>query len=258
MSTIFLKTKSDLEKLRYAGSISAQTLDYLFPLIQPGIATSELDKLAKSFMQSKNCTSTFLGYKDYPFSTCLSVNEEVVHNYPSNRILKEGDILKVDLGASYEGWCGDTAFTICVGNVSPDVKKFVDIGYETLLQGLQQVKEGNHILDISKAIHSYTQKMGVGVVAELSGHGIGKGLHEPPQIPNILFKGDGPELVEGMVICLEPILTVDKNPKIRFKDKWQIVTDSLSCHWEHTVIVTKDGPEVITLREGEIAKWHCN
>ena len=245
---ITIKSKREIELLKTAGNIVYQTHQYLKPYIKEGITTKELDKLAEDFIRSKNATPSFKGYEGFPSTLCTSINSEVVHGFPSDRKLKNGDIISIDIGACYKGYHGDSAWTYTVGEVDEKTKQLLKDTEEALFVGLKQVKPGNRIGDIGYAIEQYAHKHNLGVVKELCGHGVGTSVHEDPEVPNYGIPNTGPRLKEGMVIAVEPMLTMG-SPEIFVHDNnWTIDTQdgSLSAHFEHTVAVTKDGYQILT------------
>ncbi len=245
---ITIKSKREVELLKIAGNIVYQTHQYLKPYIKEGITTKELDKLAEDFIRSKDATPSFKGYEGFPSTLCTSVNSEVVHGFPSDRKLKNGDIISIDIGACYKGYHGDSAWTYTVGEVDEKTRKLLEDTKKSLFVGLEQVKPGNRIGDIGYAIEQYAHKHSLGVVRELCGHGVGTSVHEDPEVPNYGIPNTGPRLKEGMVIAVEPMLTMG-SPRIYVHDNdWTIDTQdgSLSAHFEHTVVVTKDGYQILT------------
>ena len=245
---ITIKSKREIELLRIAGNIVYQTHQYLKPYIKEGITTKELDKLAENFIRSKGANPSFKGYEGFPSTLCTSINSEVVHGFPSNRKLKNGDIISIDIGACYKGYHGDSAWTYAVGDVDEKTKKLLKDTEKSLFKGLAQVKPGNRIGDIGYAVEQYAHKHNLGVVRELCGHGVGTSVHEDPEVPNYGIPNTGPRLKEGMVIAVEPMLTLG-NPKVFLHDNnWTVDTQdgSLSAHFEHTVVVTKDGYQILT------------
>lgn len=245
---ITIKSKREIELLKNAGNIVYQTHQYLKPLIKEGITTKELDKLAEDFIRSKDATPSFKGYEGFPSTLCTSINSEVVHGFPSNRKLKNGDIISIDIGACYKGYHGDSAWTYTVGEVDEKTKQLLEDTEKSLFVGLEQVKPGNRIGDIGYAIEQYARKHNLGVVRELCGHGVGTSVHEDPEVPNYGIPNTGPRLKEGMVIAVEPMLTLG-SPKVFLHDNdWTVDTQdgSLSAHFEHTVVVTKDGYQILT------------
>ena len=250
---ISIKTPQEIELMQIAGKIVGDTHNYLIPYIKPGITTKELDRLAEDFILSQNATPSFKGLYGFPGTICISVNDEVVHGIPGSRKLKDGDIVTLDIGACYKGYHGDSAWTYRVGKVSKEVEYLLKHTEQALYEGLKQVKPGNRIGDISSAIEEYATKHKLGVVKELVGHGIGTNMHEAPDVPNYGKKGTGPKLKEGMTICIEPMITLG-NPDIGIlDDDWTIVTQdgSPAAHYEHTILVTKDGYEILTPRNDE-------
>lgn len=245
---ITIKSKREIELLKIAGNIVYQTHQYLKPLIKEGITTKELDKLAEDFIRSKDATPSFKGYEGFPSTLCTSINSEVVHGFPSDRKLKNGDIISIDIGACYKGYHGDSAWTYTVGKVDEKTKQLLEDTEKSLFIGLEQVKPGNRIGDIGYAIEQYARKHNLGVVRELCGHGVGTSVHEDPEVPNYGIPNTGPRLKEGMVIAVEPMLTLG-SPKVFLHDNnWTVDTQdgSLSAHFEHTVVVTKDGYQILT------------
>ena len=247
---ISIKSEREIELLRIAGEITGSTHKYLEHFIKPGITTKELDKLAYDYIISRDAYPSFKNYNGYPGSICASVNEEVVHGIPGNRKLKEGDIISIDIGACYKGYHGDSAWTYAVGKVSDSKSYLMKHTKESLFKGLEQVKPGNHVGDIGYAVEEYATKHNLGVVKELVGHGVGNHLHEEPDVPNYGKKGTGPLLKEGMVIAVEPMLNLGTADVYILDDDWTIITadDKPSAHFEHTVLVTKDGYEILTKR----------
>ena len=245
---ISIKSKREIDLLRIAGHIVYETHQYLKPYIKAGITTKELDTLAESFIRSKGATASFKGYEGFPATLCISINEEVVHGFPSERKLENGDIISIDIGACYQGYHGDSAWTYAVGEVSEENQYLLEHTEKALYEGIKQVQPGAHIGDIGAAIEAYAEKHHLGVVKELVGHGVGCDVHEEPDVPNYGRKGTGPKLREGMVIAIEPMLTLG-SPDIYIDDNdWTIITEdgSMAAHFEHTVVVTKDGVEILT------------
>lgn len=247
---ITIKSEHEIELMRKAGYLVSLTHQYLKPYIKPGITTLELDKLAEDFIRSNEGIPTCKGYQGFPSSLCISVNDEVVHGIPGKRKLKNGDIVTIDMVIGYHGYQGDAAWTYAVGDIS-DKKKYLMKHTEiALYEGIKQVKPGNRVGDISNAIETYATKHKLGIVKELVGHGIGIDMHEEPDVPNYGKKGTGPRLKPGMVICIEPMLNLGSADVGILDDEWTIVTiDSKpSAHYEHTVLVTDDGYEILTPR----------
>jgi len=247
---ISIKNKEEIELMKIAGKIVGDTHNYLIPYIKEGITTKELNKLAHEFILSKGATCSFLNYSGYPASICTSVNEEVVHGIPSSRKLKNGDIISIDIGACYKGYHGDSAWSYAVGEVNDDIKYLMEHTEKALYEGLKVVKPGAYVGDIGYAVESYAKKHNLGVVKELVGHGVGSHLHEQPDIPNYGKKNTGIVLKEGMVIAIEPMLNFGTADIYILDDDWTIITadNKPSAHYEHTVVVTKDGYEILTKR----------
>ena len=245
---ITIKSKREIELLKMAGNIVYQTHQYLKPYIKEGITTKELDKLAEDFIRSKDATPSFKGYEGFPSTLCTSINSEVVHGFPSDRKLKNEDIISIDIGACYKGYHGDSAWTYAVGEVDDKTRKLLEDTEKSLFVGLAQVKPGNRIGDIGYAIEQYAHKHNLGVVKELCGHGVGTSVHEDPEVPNYGIPNTGPRLKEGMVIAVEPMLTLGRPDIFIHDNNWTIDTQdgSLSAHFEHTVVVTKDGYQILT------------
>ncbi len=245
---ISIKSEREIELLRIAGNIVHETREYLIPFIKEGITTKELDTLAEDFIRSKGATPSFKGLNDFPGTICASINQEVVHGIPSKRKLRNGDIISIDIGACYKGYHGDSAWTFAVGKVSPAKKALMEHTKESLFKGLEQVKPGNRIGDISHAIEVHAKKYNLGVVRELVGHGVGTKVHEEPDVPNYGEAGRGPVLKEGMCLAIEPMLTLGRRDICILDDEWTIETldNSPAAHYEHTIIVTKDGYEILT------------
>lgn len=245
---ITIKSKREIELLKVAGNIVYQTHKYLQPYIKEGIKTKELDKLAEDFIRSKDATPSFKGYEGFPSTLCVSVNSEVVHGFPSDYVLKNGDIVSIDIGACYKGYHGDSAWTYKVGQVDEKTEFLLEHTEKSLFIGLEQIKPGNRVGDIGYAIQKYAEEHNLGVVRELCGHGVGTSVHEDPEVPNFGIPNTGARLKEGMVIAVEPMLTLG-SPRIFIHDNdWTIDTEdgSPSAHFEHTVVVTADGYEILT------------
>ncbi len=245
---ITLKSKREIELLKEAGHIVYLTHQYLRPHIKAGIKTKELDRLAEEFIRSKGATPSFKGYEGFPSTLCVSINDEVVHGFPSDRVLQDGDIISIDIGACYKGYHGDSAWTYTVGEVSDDAKYLLEHTEKALYEGIKQAKVGNRIGDISYAVEKYATEHNLGVVKELVGHGVGTSVHEAPDVPNYGTKGTGPKIRDGMVIAIEPMLTLG-SPDIYIEDNdWTVKTEdsSLSAHFEHTIAITNEGVIILT------------
>ena len=242
-----------MNQLRKVGKLCAQTHDHLTKLIRPGITTLELDTEAEIFIRTNGALPSFKGYRGYTNTICSAVNNQVVHIKPNDYALKDGDIVTIDLGAYMNGFHGDTAKTHMIGNVHPDIQAFVHHGYLALYDGIEKAVDGNYVQDISNAIAKSVRQHGYGIVHEFVGHGIGRNIHEDPQIGNTEMTEKGAKLTNGMVICIEPILTLNPSGKIKILDQWNVVTEDgcMACHHEHVVAITPSGPEILTLREEE-------
>ena len=245
---ITIKSDREIELLRIAGNVVYKTHQYLKPFIKEGITTKELNKLGEEFIRKEGCTPSFKGYDGFPYAVCISVNSEVVHGFPSDRKLKNGDIVTLDIGACWKGYHGDSGWTYAVGDISDDAKYIMEHTEKALFEGLKQVKPGNRIGDVSYAIQKYAEEHNLGVVKELCGHGVGTDVHEDPEVPNFGIPNTGPKLKEGMVIAVEPMLTLGRPGVFLHDNNWTVDTldHSLSGHFEHTIVVTKDGYEILT------------
>jgi methionyl aminopeptidase len=247
---IVCKSPAEIEKMRAANQLVAKVLEDLAALVAPGVSTADLDAAAEAKVRAAGAEPAFKGYRGYPATLCASVNEQVVHGIPSRRLLASGDIVSLDMGVRLNGFYGDSAVTVPVGTVSDEVKRLLQATQDALQAGIAQVKIGGRISDIGHAIQAFVEAQGFSVVREFVGHGIGAALHEEPQIANYGEPGRGPRLAEGMTLAIEPMVNMGK-PAVRvLGDGWTAVTKdgSLSAHFEHTVAVTKNGPDVLTLR----------
>jgi len=246
---ITIKTEEEIELLRKAGKIVYQTHQYLKGKLKAGMTTDEIDKLAYDFIISKGATPSFLNYEGFPKTVCVSINDEVVHGIPNNRVIKKGDLVSIDIGACYNGYHGDSAWTYYVGtNPSSDIKRLMEGTEKALYAGLNAIKEGNRIYDISKAVEECAKEYQLSVVRELVGHGVGKSVHEDPDVPNYVTNYKGPILKAGMVIAVEPMLNLGARFVVLEDNDWTVSTydGKPSAHYEHTVLVTKDGYEILT------------
>ena len=246
---IIRKGKAELDKMRKANLIVASVLEHLGTLVKPGVTTKELDTIAEEMIAQAGGRPAFKGYHGFPASVCTSINDEVVHGIPRHdKVLKDGDILAVDVGVCYEGFFGDSAKTFPVGAISSELQQLLDVTRESLFLGIKKVCAGNRVQDISAVIQQHVEASGFSVVREFVGHGIGKSLHEDPQVPNFGVAGKGPRLVEGMVLAIEPMVN-SKGPGVRvLADKWTAVTadGGYSAHFEHSVAVTENGPWILS------------
>ncbi len=248
---IILRSQREIEKIRKACLIVAEILEHLKERIQPGVSTWDLDALSEEMAIKKSAKPAFKGYHGYPYSLCTSLNFEVVHGMPSKKcILKEGDIISLDFGVSIDGYFGDSAVTVPVGEISPEARTLCKVAEDSLFQGISRAVIGNRLSDISHAIQSYVESRGFSVVREFVGHGIGQALHEPPQIPNYGPPGKGVKLKAGMVLAIEPMINLGRAEVEVLEDRWTAVTVDrrISAHFEHTVAVTQNGPEILTMR----------
>jgi methionyl aminopeptidase len=249
---IYLKSPTEINQMRQAGACVARILDEMVQMVVPGMATMELDTFAESRCKQLKVIPAFKGYRGFPGSVCISVNEEVVHGIPSKTcILKEGDIVGLDFGVVHQGWYGDSARTVAVGRVSEAASHLMCVTEESLALGIAECKAGNRLHDIGHAVQNYVEKNGYSVVREFVGHGIGKALHEEPSVPNYGFKGQGLLLKVGMVLAIEPMVNAGGHELRILSDGWTAVTvdRALSAHFEHTVAITSSGPEILTLPE---------
>ena len=247
---IIIKSKREIELITIACSKTRETIEYLEEFIKPGITTRKLDTLAESYINKIGCIPALKNYEGYPSTICASVNDTVVHGVPNDYSLKEGDIISLDLSVSYKGYFGDMAKTYAVGNIDEDKKQLMQYTEESLYKGIEQVKPNNRIGDISNAIERYAKEKKLGIVRELVGHGVGINIHEDPNIPNYGKSGEGPLLKPGMIIAIEPMLTLRKEQIYVEEDDWTIKTKdgSPAAHFEHTVLVTEDGYNILTKR----------
>ncbi len=245
-----IKSDAEISLMKASGAILIEAHELVAQHVAAGITTGELDAIAEKFIRSQGAAPSFKGYHGYPGSACISINEEVVHGIPGKRKLKQGDIVSVDLGVYYKGYHSDAARTYAVGDVSPESLKLIEVTQQCFFEGLKYAKAGNHLGQISVAIQQYAESFGYGVVRDLVGHGIGKELHEEPQVPNYKTPGRGPKLQKGMVLAIEPMINLGTWQVKALDDDWTFVTrDGLpSAHYENTVVITDDIPEILTLR----------
>ncbi|HCQ89175.1 MAG TPA: type I methionyl aminopeptidase [Clostridium sp.] len=246
---IIIKSDMEIEYMRNAGKVVADTLATIEAVIKPGITTAEINKLAEEFILKQGAKPSFKGYGGFPASICASVNDEVIHGIPDNRVLQEGDIISVDCGAVLNGFHGDAARTFPVGKISKEAEELIRVTKECFFKGVEKAKVNNRLTDISAAIQIYAESFGYSVVRDFVGHGIGKSMHEDPQVPNYGTAGRGPKLSHGMVLAIEPMINIGKfNVKVK-PNGWTVVTSdgSLSAHYENTVAILNSGPEILTL-----------
>ena len=254
---IFLKTDEEIELMREANRLVGMTLGEVAKHIKPGVTPAQLDKIAKEFIYDHGAIPSFLGYKgapgtvDFPGAICASVNDQVVHGFPTDYILKDGDVISVDCGTEKNGFCGDSAYTFCVGEVAEDVKALLRTTKESLYLGIEKAVEGNRIGDISDAVQTYCEKQGYSVVRELVGHGIGRKMHESPEVPNYGKRGTGPLLKKGMCIAIEPMINMGSKNVVFESDGWTVRTRDRkpSAHFEHTVAIRQGKADILSTFE---------
>jgi len=244
-----IKSDTELEYMRSAGKVVADTLAMIEKVIKPGITTAEIDKIAEEFILAQGAIPSFKGYGGFPGSICASVNDVVIHGIPNDTVLVEGDIISVDCGAILNGYHGDAARTFPVGSISKEAQHLIDVTKESFFKGIEKAVVGNRLTDISAAIQKHAESFGYSVVRDFVGHGIGTDMHEDPQVPNYGTAGKGPKLVHGVVLAIEPMINMG-NYKVKIKpDGWTVVTSDgkLSAHYENTIAITNDGVEILTL-----------
>jgi len=244
------KSAREIEKMRNAGRIVAEILDLISENIRPGITTRSLDKLAAEHFKKSKSRSAFLGYQGFPANICVSIDDEVVHGIPSDRKLVEGQIVSVDVGSLLDGYHGDAARTFAVGKVDAELKRLMEVTEQALQRGIKKCVEGNRLGDVGHTIQSFVESNKFSVVRDLVGHGIGRKMHEDPQVPNYGERGTGIELKEGLILAIEPMINAGRYDIRIMSDGWTIVTadGSASAHFEHTVAITANGPEILTVR----------
>lgn len=245
---IIIKNEREIEAMKEACRISAGALKLAGEAVEPGVTTAEIDKLAYDYIKSQGAEPNFLGYGGFPGTACISINDEVIHGIPGHRKIKNGDIVSIDLGAKIGGYNGDNAATFAAGDVSKEAKRLMEATEQSLYEGIKKAVAGNRIGDISYAVQQYVEARGYSVVREYVGHGVGASLHEEPEVPNFGRPSHGPRLIPGMTLAIEPMVNFGE-PEVRvLKDKWTVVTrdGSLSAHFEHSVLITSDGPVILT------------
>lgn len=250
-NVIILKTDEEIEYMREANRLVGMTLGELSKHIRPGITTLQLDRIAEEFIRDHGAIPTFLGYGGFPNSVCTSVNENVVHGIPNNKPLREGDVISVDCGTKLRGYCGDSAYTFCVGEVDEEVRQLLHVTKDALYKGIEQAKEGNRIGDISATIQAYCEKHGYSVVRELVGHGIGREMHELPEVPNYGRHGIGPFIRNGLCIAIEPMINMGGKKVFFESDGWTVRTKDRkpSAHFEHTIAVRNGKADILSTFE---------
>jgi len=246
---IILKSRDEIRIMREAGRIVAETLQLLVERLRPGLIEKELDEIVRKEFRKRGVTPTFLGYYGYPATVCVSINDEIVHGIPGDREIQDGDIVSIDLGCTHKGFVADAAVTVGVGNVSPEGQRLIEVTRESLRRGIAAARAGARIGEIGHAIQTYVEPQGFSVVREYVGHGVGRQMHEDPQVPNYGSPGSGPVLQAGMVIAIEPMVNTGDWRTKRDSDDWTVRTldGGLSAHFEHTLAVTEGDPEVLTL-----------
>ena len=250
---IFIKNEKEIELLRHANRIVSRIHDAIADEMRPGLTTMHFEDIAQRLCREYKVKPAFQGYHGFPFALCASSNNEVVHGFPSaQRVLEEGDIVSFDMGVIYEGFYGDAARTLAVGKISAEAQRLIDVTYESLLKGIAQGKAGGRLYDISAAVQQHVEAAGFGVVKRFVGHGVGRALHEKPEVPNFVVPGlTGPDLMPGMVLAIEPMVTLGRPDVDILDDGWTAVTrdGSLAAHWEHSIAITSSGPMILSLSE---------
>ena len=253
--SVTIKSQREIELMRHAGKLLGQTLKQLEEAVRPGMSTWELNQIGEEIIRGYGCIPSFLNYNGYPASICISLNDEVVHGIPrKDFIIQEGDIVSMDAGLIYQGYHADAARTVGVGEITENARKLIEVTRQSFFEGIRQAKQGNHLYDISGAIGDYAESFGYGVVRDLVGHGIGKNLHEDPQIPNFKQWRKGIKLQPGMTLAIEPMINLGTYEVGWLDDDWTVVTEdgSLSAHYENTVLITSGEPEILTLTDSEL------
>jgi methionyl aminopeptidase len=246
---IIIKSDDEIAIMRHAGSVVAQTLQRLVDEVRPGVVVKDLDKVVRREFERHQVVPTFLGYHGYPATVCVSVNEQIVHGIPGKRVIQDGDIVSLDLGCTYKGFVADAALTVIAGQAKPGGQELVDVTRASLEAGIREARAGQRLGRISSAIQTYIESRGFGVVREYVGHGVGRQMHEEPQVPNFGPADRGPVLKKGMVLALEPMVTAGDWHTKQMDDHWTVVTadGSLAAHFEHTIAITDGDPEVLTV-----------
>ena len=247
---VVLKTSRELKAMRDAGRISSRALKLAGEAVEPGVSTLEIDRIVRKYIEEQGATPSFLNYGGFPASACISVNDVVIHGIPrKNQILKQGDIVSIDVGAFYEGFHGDNAWTFPCGEVSKEAQALMDVTRESLFEGINAARPGNRLGDIGSAVQRYVEARGYSVVRDFVGHGVGAELHEDPSVPNYGTPGRGVRLLPGMKIAIEPMVNQGVHTVETLSDNWSVVTSDgkLSAHFEHTIAITPDGPVILTL-----------
>ena len=253
---IALKSPREIEIMRRSGKITSKTLVRLIEAAKPGVSTGELDRIADASIREMGGVPTFVGYHGYPSAICASVNDEVVHGMPGERVLRDGDLLSIDIGTTLDGYVSDSALTIPIGTVSDEAQRLMRVTQECLMLGIAQMQPGNRVGDIGHAVQTHAEAAGYGVVRALVGHGVGRAMHEEPQVPNYGKPGTGALLRKGLVLAIEPMITEGTWEVETLDDGWTVVTQDgkLAAHFEHTIAITDQGPKILTLREHDVAE----
>jgi methionyl aminopeptidase len=253
---VYIKTKDEIEKIRECGIISSMLFNHLEIYMQPGITTKELDRISENFIRKNGAVPSFKGYMDFPASICASVNEEVIHGIPCNRKLREGDVVGIDVGVQKNGMISDSARSYAVGSLKKEHRELMDNTEAALYKGIKNVKNGNEINSVSGAIEDYVNKLNYGIIREYCGHGVGYKNHEEPEVPNYRFDKGKRKLKTGMVIAIEPMITLGDGGQFILDDGWTVVTidGQFSAHFEHTVAVTDDGYDILTINPDDFGK----
>ena len=249
---IAIKNERELTVMRKACEITAAARALAGEMVRPGVTTKQIDKAVHDYIVSQGAKPSFLGYHGYPGSACISVNETVIHGIPDGRVLKDGDIVSIDVGAYYKGFHGDCAATFACGNISAEAEKLIEVTKQSFFEGIRFAKRGHRVSDISHAIQTYVESNGFSVVRSFVGHGVGAQLHEEPEVPNYGPAGRGPRLIPGMTLAIEPMVNVGGHEVRILRDGWTVVTadGKLSAHYENTVLITDGEPEILTVTEG--------
>jgi methionyl aminopeptidase len=245
---IVRKSPAEIETMARAGAVVAETIAAIGEAVEPGVTTAELDALAEELIRSRGGVPTFKGYRGFPASICASPNSMIVHGIPGPYRLAEGDLISIDVGVTLDGFVGDSAYTFAVGEIDPEARRLLEVGQAALAAGIEAARSGNHVGDISSAVQRVTEEAGFSIVRSLVGHGVGRSMHEEPQVPNYGEPGHGPKLAPGMTLAIEPMITAGGAEVFVADDQWSISTsdESLAAHFEHTVAVTDEGPRILT------------
>lgn len=248
-----IKSKSEIEKMKIAGKITYGALSEVSKAVKPGVTTAELDKIAADFIKANGCKASFKGYGGFPASVCASVNDEIIHGFPSERVLKDGDIVSIDVGACYKGYHGDAARTFAVGKISEEAQRLIEVTRQSFFEALNYVKEGYRISDISGAVQKYVERNGFSVLRRYCGHGVGVQLHEDPEIPNYVTSSRGIRMRAGMCLAIEPMVCQFDHMTYTASNNWTVITKDggLTAHYENSVLVTNGAPYILTLPDGE-------